>query len=116
MTLHTLRLHLVFGFCLIIGVLSSYAQTNTILSIQSETTAMETGTYYPLTVYLQDVTDIWQIDTIIEFDLELIFVVGSVSGLPADAGDFFDDEPNICDSQLHRQWKNYLHALAHCSC
>lgn len=71
------------------------AQTNTILAIQSDDTALQTGQYYTISVVLQDVSELWQLNAEIEYDSTLIYVVGTVSGSPITPGDFFAGEPTL---------------------
>lgn len=71
------------------------AQSNTLIALQSEVTDLSTGEYYPVTVQLQDVADVWQINVEIEYDPNAIFVVGTVSGSPLKAGDIFAGKPAI---------------------
>lgn len=90
-----LRSVVLVGWCVLIGILPTLAQDNTILSLQADSATVETGQYYPITVYLQDVTDLWQINAEIEYDPSLLYVIGTVTGSPFTIGDFFADQPDI---------------------
>jgi hypothetical protein len=84
-----------FGMSLLLGIIPITAQNNTVIALQSDETTIETGQYYLLTVYLQDVSEVWQINAEIGYDPTLVYVVGTVSGSPMTAGDFFTGEPAI---------------------
>ena len=91
----SLRIIVVTIVVLISWALPATAQTNTTMSVQSETSAVETGQYYTLTIYLQDVIDVWQINAELEYDPALVYVIGTAAGSPMSAGDFFTGEPTI---------------------
>lgn len=90
-----MRIALMFGLYIVLGIMPTTAQNNTIIALQSDSTAVETGQYYPLTIYLQDVSEVWQINAEIEYDPTLVYVVGTVAGSPMTPGDFFTGEPAI---------------------
>ena len=90
-----LRFAVLIGMSLLFGIMPTLAQNNTILALKSDTTAVETGQYYPLTLYLQDVSEVWQINAVIEYDPTLVYVIGTIAGSPMSAGDFFSEDPAI---------------------
>ncbi len=90
-----LRFALLIGWSLLISIAPSIAQSNTILALQADSASMETGQYYPVSVYLQDVNEVWQINAEIEYDPNLVYVIGTIAGSPMSSGDFFGDEPAI---------------------
>jgi len=91
----SLRFVVLIGTFLLLGISSSLAQNDAIIALKADSTAVQTGQYYPLTLYLQDVSEVWQINAEIEYDPTLIYVVGTISGSPMTAGDFFAEEPAI---------------------
>ena len=84
-----------FVFCMTLGLIPTIGQTDTIIALQSDVTAVETGQYYTVSLSLQDVSDVWQINAEIEYDPTLVYVVGTVSGSPLTIGDFYSGEPNL---------------------
>ena len=90
-----LQFVIVLAMSFLFGMMPTLAQSNTIIALQADNTAVETGRYYPLTVYLQDISDVWQINAEIEYDPTLVYVVGTISGSPMTEGDFFTGEPEI---------------------
>jgi hypothetical protein len=90
-----LRFVIVLGMSLLFGIMPTIAQSNTIIALQADNTAVETGQYYIVTVYLQDVSDVWQINAEIEYDPTLVYVVGTISGSPMTEGNLFAEEPEL---------------------
>lgn len=87
----TLRIFALLSICMLwAGAVD--AQTNTVIAVRSDFTDVETGQSYPVSVTLQDITDVWQINIEIEYDPTLVYVVGTVAGSPMASGDFFGDE------------------------
>lgn len=96
----------------ILMVLPVTAQTNTIIAVQSDVTDVQTGRYYTLNLIIRDVTEVWQIDTQIEYDPNLVYVVGTVSGSPLTAGDFFSGEPAlVIRNTVNAGTITYTHSL-----
>lgn len=86
--------------CLILAILimttsPTWAQTDTILAVQSDVTALETGNYYTVSLIVRDAVDVWQINAELEYDPALLYVVGTVSGQPMTGGDFFASQPSL---------------------
>lgn len=65
------------------------AQSDTFLSIQSETTALETGQTYTLTLEIENITDLWLTRLEISYDPDMLYIIGTSSGQPVTAGNIF---------------------------
>lgn len=91
---HTSHIFVVLIICMLSAV-SVTAQSNTIISIQSDVTDVQTGQYYPITVHLQDVPEVWQINIELDYDPTLVYVVGTAAGSPMTPGDFFEGNRTI---------------------
>lgn len=78
-----------------LGVMPSLAQTDAIIALEADVTALETGNYYTVTLAIADVTDVWQVNVEIEYDSSLLYIVGRQSGSPLTASEFFGEHPSI---------------------
>jgi len=79
----------------VIMSVSIQAQSDTIMAVQADVTAVETGQYYTVSVILRDAVDVWQVNAELAYDPALLYVVGTVSGQPMTAGDFFGEKPSL---------------------
>ena len=77
-------------------VLPATAQeAQTRLSLQADNTSLQTGQEYEVRIHIEDVTDVWLINTEIDYDPAMLYVMGSVSGSPIQPADFLDPSQSI---------------------
>jgi len=89
------RRYLMLVCLLLLFALPTMAQNETIIAVQSDVTAVETGQFYTVSLILRDAVEVWQVNAVLEYDPALLYVVGSVSGQPMSAGDFFAEQPSL---------------------
>lgn len=94
MTVIILRNITILWLCLI-GTLYIQAQSDTIIGLQSDNSALETGQYYTVNLIVRDASEVWQVNTIIEYDPALLYVIGTVAGQPMAVGDFFGEQQAV---------------------
>jgi hypothetical protein len=71
------------------------AQSQAILSLETTTTALQTGQFYEVNVRLDEAAEVWLADIEISYDPALLYVVGTVSGQPIQQGPFFDPGSSV---------------------
>ena len=76
---------------LFVGVFAGmgYAQDITVVALTSDTMIMQTGQMYPVEIGLIDSPEVWVVDVSIEYDSDMVYVMGTVAGSPVIQGDFF---------------------------
>jgi cohesin domain-containing protein len=83
------RLLFMFLFCL--SIRYSHAQESpALLSLTAETTALQTGQEYEVTIRIDGAPDFWLADMEISYDPSLIYVMGTKAGSPVRAGALFE--------------------------
>jgi len=82
----------IFALFLFLNLLSfaAQAQEETLLSLQSETSALETGQTYTVNIVVEDVAALWGVDLQISYDPQKIYVIGTRSGSPVTVEDFLE--------------------------
>ena len=86
--------HIRLIFLLLVFISSStiFAQdSTTLLQINSDTQAMETGQSYTLRFEIHDVNELWAANMLLQYDPQYIYVVGTKSGSPVKIGDMMLD-------------------------
>jgi hypothetical protein len=67
-----------------------YAQTSTLLSLETATTSLQTGQTYEVNIRLDDAMEVWLADIQISYDPAMIYVMRTRSGSPVSQGALFD--------------------------
>lgn len=71
------------------------AQETTFISLNTETTALQTGQEYIVTILAENVTDLWGAELSIRYDPTILYVIGTESGSPVTTGNFIGDAPTL---------------------
>lgn len=96
----------IFALFLLLNILAftAYAQDETLLSLQSETSALETGQTYTVNIVVDNVDSLWGVDLQISYDPQQIYIIGTRSGSPVAVGTFLEGRVflagNAVDSAL----------------
>lgn len=77
------------------GVLSLQAQNDTLILFETETSTLQTGQYYTLSLSIRDVSEIWQANIEIAYDPQLIYIIGTKAGSPMKPDAFMPSEQSI---------------------
>lgn len=73
---------------LLVGsILPINAQDSVVLSLESDTTSLQTGQEYEVRVRIQDITNFWSMGLNIGYDPSLLYVMGTASGSPIQPGE-----------------------------
>lgn len=67
-----------------------FAQSTTFLALTSDTTELQTGQEYTVSMRLVDSPEIWIVSTSIEYDSDMIYVMGTLAGSPVRQGNLFN--------------------------
>lgn len=67
-----------------------YAQSSTLLRLETATTNLQTGQTYEVSIRLDDAAEVWLADMQISYDPAMIYVMGTRSGSPVSQGALFD--------------------------
>jgi hypothetical protein len=68
------------------------AQDQTYLSLQTDTTALQTGQEYAVRLRVDGAPAFWMVSAVIEYDPALIYVMGTKAGSPVTIGSMFSGE------------------------
>jgi hypothetical protein len=71
------------------------AQEQTILSLQTASTEVQTGQEYEVSIRLDNVPGLWLAGVEISYDPSRIYVIGTKAGSPVRKGDFFTPDSSI---------------------
>jgi hypothetical protein len=83
---------------------SAFAQDNpAVLAIRADTTALQTGEFYPIRIEIDNVTELWSATMRIAYDPQLVYIVGTDSGTPVHLGDFLTGGLSIQNSVNERE-------------
>jgi len=88
-----LRWLLVLGFSLIAS--TARAESKAILGLETNSTDLKTGRFYDVDIRLQGAEDVWVADIELQYDPELVYIVGTTTGQPVRQGELFDRETSI---------------------
>lgn len=77
-----------FSLIVLVSVLPMSAQ-ETFLSLQSDTTALQTGQLYTVTIQLDAIQELWLADIDLRYDPSVLYIIGTASGQPVTAGEIF---------------------------
>lgn len=77
------------------------AQTNTLLSIQSDTTALQTGQTYTFTLQIENIEGLWLAGMEIAYDPEMLYILGTASGQPVTPTDIFSAGSFTLDNRVN---------------
>jgi cohesin domain-containing protein len=93
--------------CFLLAVnLVAHAQEQAVLSLDTNTTSLQTGQEYEITIRIDNAPDFWTTDVALSYDSSLIYIVGTKAGSPIRAGDLFTPDSSVVvenvvqDSQL----------------
>lgn len=92
MLIRRLIMFAVIGWLLVSG---AAAQEQTQLSLQTDTTQMQTGQEYTVQIRLDNVPSLWLASLDISYDPNRLYVIGTKSGSPARPGDFFTASSSV---------------------
>jgi hypothetical protein len=92
--------HLLFALSTIIilllaPILPTNAQDQTILSLRSGTTELQTGQEYSISIQIDDVPELWMASVEITYDPSMLYVFGTQSGSPVTLGAFWTPELSL---------------------
>jgi hypothetical protein len=90
-----LTLFMVFIVLLTSQTTTVAAQEGAFLSLETDTTALQTGQFYEVRIRIDGVTDFWSANIDIAYDSSLIYVIGTRSGSPVQQGQFFSPGPAV---------------------
>lgn len=76
-------------------VVGAAAQDQTYLSLQTETTALQTGQEYEISIRLDNVPDLWLANVEIGYDPQRLYVIGTQAGSPVRTGPLFSGDSSI---------------------
>lgn len=83
-----------------------------ILSLETDTTTLQTGQEYEITIRLENVTDLWLVTMEIAYDPTLVYVIGTRAGSPVVPGDFFPRASTLVfQNNVRRDIINYTISL-----
>lgn len=71
------------------------AQDEVFISLSTETTTLQTGEFYEVQVLVENVRDLWLTSFEISYDPEQLYVVGTTSGTPVEAGPLLADADTL---------------------
>ncbi len=71
------------------SILPLQAQNNTLLSLQSETLSLQTGQTFAITIQIENIQELWLAGVEIEYDPEMVYIIGTSAGQPITLGDVF---------------------------
>jgi hypothetical protein len=74
---------------LFVAVFPLSAQNDTLLALQSATPTLQTGQAYTVTIQLEAIQELWLADVDIQYDPDMLYIIGTASGQPVTAGDIF---------------------------
>jgi len=83
-------------FILLLTLLAFTAQaqetSETLLSLQADTTDVETGQTYTVDILVEDVEELWGVEVFIAYDPQLVYIIGTRSGSPVRTGEFMGSD------------------------
>lgn len=71
--------------CLLLAF-SAAAQEGTFISLNAETTTLQTGQVYEIQIVVENVVDLWAAELEIGYDPNLLYIIGTRSGSPVQPG------------------------------
>ncbi len=80
------------AFSVVFGVHAQDDAPQTLLQLQAETTALETGQPYTVNIVVNDVVELWGAEVRIAYDPQRVYIIGTRSGSPVDVGEFLGDD------------------------
>lgn len=84
------------GTAALLAGLPVFAQEQTTyLSLQADTTELQTGQEYTISIRVDNVPELWLATVEIAYDPEKLYVMGTVSGQPVSIGPFFSEGPAL---------------------
>lgn len=92
---------------LLAGLPASAQEQTTYLSLQADTTDLQTGQEYTIRIEVHDVPELWLASAEIVYDPAILYVMGTVAGQPVSIGSFFSEGPaldalNLVDNNVIR--------------
>ena len=83
--------------CLLIAgtVIPTQAQEQAILSLEMDSTELQTGQSYTVSIRLEGVTNLWAVYVQIAYDPSLVYVIGTKSGSPVTPGALFSSDTSL---------------------
>src|SRR5688572_22394541 len=99
-----MKLKWLWLIALLLLPIAVFAQDNqAVLAIRADTTALQTGEFYPLRIEIDNVTELWSATMRIAYDPQLVYIVGTDSGTPVQLGDFLTGGLSIQNSVNERE-------------
>jgi len=93
------RLMIVFALSgiavLLAGLPASAQEQTTYLSLEADTTELQTGQEYTIRIQVDNVPSLWLATVEIAYNPEKLYVMGTVAGQPVDVGPLFADGPAL---------------------
>lgn len=76
-------------------VISATAQNETLLSLEADSTLLQTGQIYEVRVRAQNVPRLWLVQLEIRYDPQHLYIMGTRSGAPLQTGDWIGPEQSL---------------------
>lgn len=73
--------------CLLIAAPTLAQNDDVFISLQTDTTTMQTGQFYEIDLLAENVNDLWIVDLTLTYDPTLLYVVGTDAGSPVQGGE-----------------------------
>lgn len=90
-----LRLFALMVVCIAFSGINTTAQDTIFISLNIETTELQTGQEYEITILAENVTNLWGSDLSIRYNPTNLYVIGTRSGSPISQGNFIGDAPTL---------------------
>jgi hypothetical protein len=87
--------HIIVFIILSVLLLPAQAQNTTYLSLQTESTVLQTGQSYEIRIQADSVVDLWLASVDITYDPSMIYVVGAKTGSPVQIGSLFTPSGSV---------------------
>ena len=71
------------------------AQAQTILRLETASTALQTGQEYEIAIRVDDAPEFWTVDVALGYDPALLYVMGTRAGSPVRAGELYPPENSV---------------------
>lgn len=80
---------------LMLGLNTAAAQDQVVVRLDIPNTALQTGQFYDVAIRIENAPQFWALDLTLEYDPDVIYVVGTKSGSPVAAGELFGGVSSI---------------------
>lgn len=89
-----LRVFIILALACLLA-LPAAAQNPAVLSLQTDSTTLQTGQEYAITIRLDGVADLWLANVEIQYDPALLYIIGTSAGSPVKPGTLLDPAASV---------------------